>query len=178
MSRIKQIKLQSATGEARELLGAVKSTMGMVPNLLRIYANSPTALKAYLNFSGALQEGTFTPQEQEQIALVVAEANRCAYCLSVHSAFGKLAGLSEEETLNARKGFSSDRRISAMLQFALKIVEKRGFVGNEDLEEARHGGLTNEEITECVAHVAFNIYTTYFSHVVEADVDFPLVNPI
>ena len=174
MSRIRKIDPESATGEVRELLRIVKNRMGLVPNLVRILANSPAALKAYLNFSAALQGGALEPQVRERIALAVAEANNCEYCLSAHSTFGRVAGLSEEEILNARNGLSADERISCILQFAVKIVEKCGKVTDRDLEEARKEGLTDEEI---VASVAFNIYTTYFDHLVETEVDFPLAKP-
>ncbi len=178
MSRLKKINPDEVTGKTKELLSAVKSKMGMIPNLLRIYANAPAALEAYLNFSGALQQGVLNAQEREQISLVVSEANQCKYCLSAHTALGKMVGLKENEIFEARRGKSTDERISAMLKFALVIVEKRGFASNEDLEEARAAGLSDEEVVEVVANVAYNIFTNYFNHIADTDIDFPLAEPL
>ena len=118
------------------------------------------------------------PLVRERISLVVAEANGCEYCLSVHSTVGRVEGLSEKEILNARNGCSVDERISTTLQFAKKIVEQRGAVTDSDLREARNAGLTDEEIIEVVGNVAYNIFTSYFDHVVQAEIDFPLAKPI
>ena len=178
MSRINKINPDEASGKSKELLDTVKSKMGMVPNILRIYANAPAALEAYLNFSGALQQGVLNAKEREQISLVVSEANQCEYCLSAHSAVGKMVGLKENEILEARRGKSTDERTAAILEFALLIVEKRGFVSNEELENARSAGLSDEEIVEIIANVAYNIFTNYFNHVVETDIDFPLAEPL
>ena len=53
MSRINQISPEAATGKSKELLDAVKSKLGLVPNLTRALANAPAALEAYLQFSGS-----------------------------------------------------------------------------------------------------------------------------
>ena len=54
MNRIQQIDPAGATGKTKQLLDAVQSKLGIVPNLTRVLANAPAALEGYLNFSGAL----------------------------------------------------------------------------------------------------------------------------
>jgi hypothetical protein len=54
MSRIHQIAPDSATGQAKVLLDAVKGKLGLVPNITREMANSPAVLEGYLGLSGAL----------------------------------------------------------------------------------------------------------------------------
>ena len=54
MNRITQIDPAQATGKTKQLLDAVQSQLGIVPNLTRVLANAPAALEGYLNFSGAL----------------------------------------------------------------------------------------------------------------------------
>lgn len=57
MSRITAIDPATATGKNSELFAAVKSKLGMVPNLMRTFGQSPTVLEAYLGFSGTLATG-------------------------------------------------------------------------------------------------------------------------
>ena len=38
----------------------------------------------------------------QAINLAVSQANECNYCLAAHTALGKMAGFSEEETLDLR----------------------------------------------------------------------------
>lgn len=174
MSRVPTIDPKQATGKSKQLLDGVQAKLGMTPNLMRAMANSPAVLDAYLQFSGALSHGELPAKTREQIALAVAEANSCAYCLSAHSAIGKSAGLTAEQIRDARLGTAVDERTSAILKFAAQLVEKRGLVSDADLAEARDAGVSDAEITEVVAGTALNLFTNYFNHVVETKVDFPM----
>lgn len=178
MSRIELVDPKQAEGKQKELLDGIQKKLGMTPNIMRSLATSPAALQAYLGFSGALAEGKLDAKVREQIALTVAEANGCDYCLAAHSAVGGMVGLSKDEIYDARLGTSSDGRIAAALRFARTIVEKRGWVGNEDLETVRNAGFDDGEISEIVANVAFNTFTNYFNHVAETPIDFPKVEAL
>lgn len=48
MARIHVVNPQTATGEAKTLLDAVQAKLGVAPNFLRVLANSPEALGAFL----------------------------------------------------------------------------------------------------------------------------------
>jgi uncharacterized peroxidase-related enzyme len=164
---------ETATGTTKELLGAVKSKLGLVPNMVRAMANSPAALNAYLQFSGALAGGSLSAKSREQIALAVGQANECDYCLSAHSALGKMAGLTPDQIRDSRQGTSPDGKTDALLRFSRKLVETRGQVSDGDVAAVRRAGLTDGEIAEVVAGVALNIFTNYFNHVAATDIDFP-----
>ncbi len=172
MSRIETVNPAQATGKAKELLDGVKSKLGMTPNLMRVMANSPAVLDAYLKFSGTLGSGDLPAKTREQIALTVGQANSCDYCLSAHSAIGKMVGLSADQILDSRRGSSSEPTTNAVLRFARQLVDKRGLVSDADLEAVRSAGLNDGAIAEIVANVALNIFTNYFNHVAETEIDF------
>jgi uncharacterized peroxidase-related enzyme len=129
--------------------------------------------RAYLGFSQALAGGRLPRRLREQIALTVGEANACTYCVAAHTALGRRAGLTEQETKEARRASSHDRKEHAALEFARKVVQDRGVVADEDLEQLRRAGYTDGEVGEIVANVALSIFTNYFNHVAGTDVDFP-----
>ena len=176
MPRLNSIDPKEATGKAKELLDGVKAKIGMVPNLMRTFANSPAALEGYLNFSGALGGGLLDAKLREQIALTVADANSCEYCLSAHTAIGKMVGLNETELVASRRAASSDAKTEAALKFAHQLVVKRGEVLNSEIADVRAAGYNDGEITEIVANVALNIFTNYFNHVAQTVIDFPKVS--
>ena len=126
MARIVTIDPQSSTGKAKTLLDAVQSKMKMVPNLMRVLASSPAALEGYLNFNEALSHGLLSGKLRELISVVVAEANGCEYCLSAHTAIGKMVGWKEEDILASRKFNSGDPKIDAALRFSRNLVSRRG----------------------------------------------------
>jgi len=178
MSRINQLNPEAATGRAKELLGAVKSKLGLVPNMTRAMANSPAVLDGYLQFSGALNKGALPAKVREQIALAVSEANGCNYCLSAHSAIGKMVGLTAEQIRDSRLGTAVDPKTDALIRLARKVVESRGRVNDADLEDVREAGFDDGVIAEVVAHVALNVFTNYFNELAETDIDFPRAEPL
>jgi uncharacterized peroxidase-related enzyme len=173
MSRIHSVA-RDGNSKTRDLLGAVEKKMGRVPNLIATMAQSSAVLEAYFGFSQGLAGGSLSASLREQIALTVSEANQCNYCLAAHSFLGGKTGLSRSEIHDARHGLASDEKANAALIFARKIVEERGHVSDEDVEEVRHAGYTDGEIAEIVANVALSIFTNYFNHVAETEIDFPL----
>ncbi|MBI3886455.1 MAG: carboxymuconolactone decarboxylase family protein [Opitutae bacterium] len=173
MSRIPALDPLHATGPTAQLFTAVKSKLGMVPNLMRTFGHSPAVLQGYLGFSGALATGTLGGKVGEQIALAVSETNTCDYCLATHSLLGQGAGLSPAAITDARLAGASDPKTDALLKFAAVVVESRGLVSDAALVAVRAAGATDAEIVETVAHVALTILTNYTNHVAQTVVDFP-----
>ncbi len=173
MPRIQPVNTANADEATTQVLEAAKKKMGGVPNLLSTMANSPAVANSYLAFSNAIGEGTLSASLRERIALAVGQANDCNYCLAAHSTLGKMAGLSEDEMFKARAGTASDAKDAAIIGFSRKLVENRGNVSDGDLETIRVAGVSDGEIGEIVANVALNIFTNYFNHVADTDVDFP-----
>ena len=86
-----------------------------------------------------------------------------------------MQGLSDQELLDSRRATSSDSRVDAALQFALRVVETHGWVSDADLASLRAASYSDTEISEIVAVVMFVTFTNYFNHVAETEVDFPRV---
>lgn len=97
MSGLKAIDPERATGQAKQLLDAVHSTLGMAPNMAKAMANAPAVLRGWIDLDGALHGGRLDAQLREKIALTVAEANGCDYCLSAHTAIGGMVGVEAGE---------------------------------------------------------------------------------
>jgi AhpD family alkylhydroperoxidase len=142
---------------------------------MKTLASAPAALEAYLNFGAALGAGRLDAKFREQIALAVAQANSCEYCLSAHSAIGQLVGLKPEELLASREAHAEDPKRDAGLQFAQALVVQRGEVSDQSIAQVKAAGYTDGDIAEIVANVAVNIFTNYFNHVARTEVDFPNV---
>jgi uncharacterized peroxidase-related enzyme len=177
MTRLPALDPQTATGKTKTLFDAVQKKLGRVPNLMRTLANAPAALEGYLGLSATLGTGTLNAKEREQLALAVAEANLCDYCLSAHTAIGGMVGLSTDDVAKARQATARDPKTTALLKLARSIVVNRGDIPDTDLAAARAAGLTDGEIVEATANVALNIFTNYINHVAQTVVDFPAVAP-
>jgi len=175
MARIKALNPETVEGKSKELLDKIKGKMGRVPNIFKTMAHSPAVLGAYLGFSGALDDSTLCPKLREKIALAVAEDNSCDYCLAAHSAIGKMAGLSPDEIAAARQASAQNPKADAALKFAKKLSRGRAVVNDADAQTLRDAGYTEGEILEIIAVVSLNIFTNYFNHVADPEIDFPKV---
>lgn len=175
MSRITTVSNDNANTEQAELFEGIHASLGTVPNFLRVLANSPTALKAFLGLHAIANEGSLKPQTRERIALALAEKNSCKYCLSAHSAIAQGAGLSREEIDASRDGASADAREAAAIQFALALAEHKGDVSNSELLAVRNAGFNDADIVEIITHTGMNILTNILAKSSRVAIDFPTV---
>ena len=174
--RIPSVDIDNATGSNKKYFDLLQNTLGTVPNMARAMAQSPGVLEGYMGLSGALSKGTLGRKLGEEIALAVAGTNQCDYCASVHSAIGKLTGLTESQLTDAIQGKGVDAKGSAAIRFANVILEKRGRISDADFKAVIDAGYTTAEAGEIVAHVAVNVFTNYFNNVAGTEIDFPKVS--
>lgn len=164
-------------GPAADIVDTVKAKVGRVPNIFATMARSPAVLEGFLAFNGALDGGLLSPALREQIALTVAGANGCNYCASAHTAVARGAGVDRIEAALNLNGTATEPRTAAILGFAQAVVAARGRLPESasTLNELRNAGVSDPEIVEILAHIGLNLFTNYFNHVVETEIDFPLV---
>jgi len=175
MTRINIVTHASANAEQKALFDAIHSQLGIVPNFLKVFANSPEALRAFLGLYGIASSGSLDPQTRERIALALAQQNSCAYCLSAHSAIGRKHGLDSAEIEANRGGSSHDARAAVAVKFARSLVEHTGEVTTAELQEMRAAGYSDADIVEVITHVGMNLLTNILGKASRVDIDFPKV---
>jgi len=175
MSRIMVIDNDNANPEQKELLDAIQSQLGMVPNFLKVVANSPAALRAFLGLHSIASEGSLEAPTRERIALALAEQNACQYCVSAHSAMGRKAGLNEAEIEANRAGTSQDIKAAAAVKFAAALSEHKGQVTTAEILEVRNAGYSESDIVEIITHVGLNLLSNIIGKASQIEIDFPKV---
>lgn len=175
MARVNVVDPKTASGETKELLDGVQQALGSTPNFIRVLANSPSALRAFLGLYQIASSGSLERPTRERIALAVAEQNACQYCVSAHTAIGRKAGLDGAEMLKNRLGQSADPKAEAALKLATSLVEHVGAVSDAELVAARRAGLGDAEIIEIITHVTLNVFTNVLAKATRIDIDFPKV---
>lgn len=176
MARINVVTHETASAEQKALFDAIQSQLGIVPNFLKVFANSPEALKAFLGLHGIANGGSLDPQTRERIALALAQQNACEYCLSAHTAIGRKAGLTGAEIEANRAGTSQDAKAAAAVKFARAINDHTGDVTNAELADVRSAGYSEADIVEIITHVGMNILTNLIGRASRVEIDFPKVD--
>jgi len=175
MSRINVVDRDSANSEQKALFDGIQAQLGMVPNFLKVFANSPAALRAFLGLYAIAGEGSLDPQTRERIALALAQQNACEYCVSAHTAIGRKAGLDAAEIEANRAGTSQDAKAAAAVKFARALVAHMGEVTTAELLEVRNAGYNEAQIVEIITHVGLNILTNILGKASRVGIDFPTV---
>jgi len=175
MSRITTVSNEAASTEQSSLLNAIHGQLGMVPNFLRVFANSPDALKAFLGLHHIANNGSLDAATRERIALALAQKNECEYCLSAHTAIGRKAGLNGSEIEANRAGSSHDAKAAVAVRFARALAENNGEVTTAEIQSMRNVGYTDADIVEVITHVGMNVLTNILGKASRVDIDFPRV---
>lgn len=87
---------------------------------------------------------------------------------------GKRAGLTEEQTVTIGKGeVDFEPKLGALLTLVRASVSDVGYVPDEVWQSALAAGWRDAELTEVSVHIALNLFTNHFNHLVETDLDIP-----
>jgi len=175
MPAIRPINVDAATGATADTLATVKKLFGNVPNVFSTLAHSTAALQSYFGIRQALAAGGLSGVQHELIALAVAQANGCQYCLSAHTAIGGMMGAKADEIAAARRGHATDPRNDAILSLAREVVDKRGRLTPAQVAAYKARGLSDADMLEIVASVVHNVLTNYVNELAGTDIDFPVV---
>ena len=175
MSTLHAVDPNDAQGNAQELLGQFVQTLGRAPMMVRVMANSPAILGAYMNFNHASEQLRSPVSLRTLIAAAVSQALKGEYVLSVAAALGQKEGVSTEEIDAARHAQSNDPRVALVLDFAREIADKKGQIDPQKIDALHQAGYDDEEIVEFTGLVALNVFRNYFNLVAQTEVDFPHV---
>jgi AhpD family alkylhydroperoxidase len=161
----------------QEIFDNLNKGLGMVPNLYAVMALSETALGNYLAFQNA--KTTFSNKEKQAVNLVVSQVNECHYCQSAHTLLGTMNGLTEEQTIEIRKGNAPfDSKLNALVVLAKEITAKKGFASTETIDAFITAGYTKGQVVELVFLVAEKTAMNYVHAITKVDIDFPLAKVI
>lgn len=174
MKNLEILSREQAPANAQAIFDNLKQKLGMVPNLYATAANSPSALQGILEYGATLGKGALSQKEIEAIALVVSQVNGCDYCLSAHTAVGKMVGYSEEQTLQLRKAAIEDEKLRALTTLAKAIAETKGRPEQGLVDNFFAAGYSKAALVDVLGFVAVNTFNNYLNNLVETTIDFPL----
>ncbi|ARP81792.1 alkylhydroperoxidase [Bordetella genomosp. 8] len=175
MNNLNFVPAAEATGHAAQIYAAIKGAVGMVPNAyVGIGSNSPHALEAALNLDAALKKGSLGGREIEAVKLVVSDAAKCDYCLAAHTMIGKMNGITPGAMTALRRGQpSGDAKLDALSSFARTLVETRGPVPVEAVQDVRSAGYSDAQIVDVMLAITSITFTNLFNRVNATTLDFP-----
>ena len=172
MTKFAPHSLTTAPEASRPGLAAAHKKLGFVPNMLGVLAESPATLEAYQKLQEILGKSSFTPAEQQFLALVVSVANGCTYCTAAYSLVAGNAGVAKPVIEAVRDGGPiADKRLRALREFAFAVVERRGRVGDAEVQTFLAAGFTKAQVLEVLVAAAFKLISNYANHIAGVPLD-------
>jgi uncharacterized peroxidase-related enzyme len=158
--------------ENRNLFDTLKEKIGFVPNIYATYAISDNALGRYLNFANG--KTSLSNREKEAVNLIVSQVNGCRYCQAAHTAVAKMNGFAEDQILEIRTGsVSFDTKLDALVRTAKSLVENRGSVDKEILDDYFKEGYDQSNLVDLILAVGEKTITNYLHKISDIPIDFP-----
>jgi uncharacterized peroxidase-related enzyme len=159
ISRFPVPELGDLPEDVREQILQVQERTGFVPNVFLVLAHRPDEFRAFFAYYDALmaREGELSKAEREMIVVATSAANHCLYCVVSHGAmlriFAKEPLLADQIATNYTKAPITDRQ-RAMLDFALLMANDSHLASDDDFEELRAHGFTDDDIWDIGAITA------------------------
>ena len=168
-------KREEVSNTNQAIFDNLEKAVGFVPNLFATYAHSENALQNYLNLSNA--KTSLKAKEKEVVNLAVSEVNQCTYCLSAHTAIGKMNGFTEDQILELRAGQASfDNKLDALARLSRNLTENRGAAQDAVVENFFEAGWTKENLVDTIVLVGDKTISNYLHKTTKVPVDLSLIH--
>ena len=151
----------------------LNKAIGMVPNLYATLAYSDNALANYVGFQSG--KTSLRAKEKEAVNLIVSQVNGCIYCLSAHTAIGKMNGFTDEQIIEIRKGSATfDAKLDALVKLAKNITETKGKADSNLVDNFFAAGYNEGSLADLIVLIGDKTIMNYLHNLTEVPVDFPV----
>jgi uncharacterized peroxidase-related enzyme len=156
MSRLPLRTIADAPDTAKAALTGAETTNGYLPNLLRILANAPVALEAYLTVSGINARGSLSLAEREAVQITAAAVHGCGFCLAGHTAVAEKKARLDQSVIGALRNRQTapEPKLNAVARFTEAVIAARGAISDEKLAEFKEAGFDDQAALEVVLGVS------------------------
>lgn len=174
MSTFRLHDVESAPEESKPILENSQKTMGMIPNLHAVLAESPQTLKAYGTLHELFSNTSFNRDEITVVWQTINVENECTYCVPAHTAIAKQMGVSDDISQALRdEAPLPDDKLEALRTFTQQVMAKRGNVEKADLDAFFKAGYGHQKVLEVVLGLAQKTISNYVNHMAETPLDEP-----
>ncbi len=146
---------------------------GTLPTLVAVMAESAGVMEAYETLHKLLMTKTgFTPAEVQLLALTISRRNGCDYCMAAHSwraAQSKGMGPTIDAIRNDKP--IPDAKMAALADFANLMLDKQGWLTQEDIKPFLAAGFQRRQVMEVVLAISWKTLSNFVNHMADTPVD-------
>lgn len=159
---------------SRPLLEDSQKNVGMIPGLHAIMAESPEALQAYKQLHGLFKQSSLGTVETHVVWLTLNVYHECHYCVPAHTALAKMDKVPDDVIAALREDRPlADQRLETLRGFAKALADKRGQVGEAEVQAFLDAGFTKRNLLDLYVGLAQKVMSNYINHIAETPLDEP-----
>jgi uncharacterized peroxidase-related enzyme len=156
--------------ELRDRYTDVAERSGFLPNVFGALSWRPAEAAAFFAYHDALMDKEtpgLSKGDRELIVVATSAANDCLYCVVAHGAIARIRTrdpyLADQVAVDWRKAPLS-HRMHAVLDVAVRLAVEPAAVTAADLDRLREQGLTEDDVWDVGAIVAFFALSNRLAH--------------
>jgi alkylhydroperoxidase family enzyme len=154
--------LDSAPERSKPALQQLQSAFGMIPNLIGAMSTSPVLINSLVGLFGNVHGGSFTEPQIQTVLLTDAVTNASTWAVAFHTALALKEGIDPADVQAIRDGrLPKDSKLAALSALARTMIEKRGRLDDQDVDQFIAAGFGKDHALEVVAIVAASTITNY-----------------
>ncbi|MCB8883933.1 carboxymuconolactone decarboxylase family protein [Acidisoma cellulosilytica] len=154
--------IKSAPEGSKPGLQTLQSAFGMLPNIAGAIATSPLLINSLVGLFGNVHGGSFTEPQIQIVLLTDAVTNASTWAVAFHTALALEAGIDPADVQAIRNGrLPKDGKLSALSALARTMIEKRGRLDDQDVDQFIAAGFGKDHALEVIAIVAASTITNY-----------------
>jgi AhpD family alkylhydroperoxidase len=166
--------IESAPEQSKPALQQLQSAFGMIPNVAGAMATSPVLINSLVGLFGNVHGGSFTEAQIQTVLLTDAATNACSWAVAFHTALALKEGLDPADVQAIREGrLPKDAKLAALSLLAKTMIEKRGRLGEQDVDRFIAAGFGKDHALEVIAIVAASTITNYTGSITNIPLEAP-----
>jgi alkylhydroperoxidase family enzyme len=159
-----------------KLIAQSTKAYGFLPKLHAVMAAAPIAYQAYLqNFDAFTQQSSLSPLEQQVVMMTANYENRCHYCTAGHSMLMTMYKMPADVIEALREGKPiADSKLETLRSFTRLLIERRGHVGDAELQKFEDAGYTKAQALEVLVGLSAKLLSNFTNALAHTELDAPV----
>ena len=163
---------ESAPQGSQATLAAAEGAMGFIPNLYGVFAESPALVSAYASIGEIFERSSLRVKERQVVLLTVSFENECNYCMAAHSTIAGMQNVPDAIVEAIRNGDPiPDDKLEALAVFTRKVVQKRGWLEEQDVKEFLDAGYARAQVLDVILGIGLKTLSNYTNHIADIPLD-------
>jgi alkylhydroperoxidase family enzyme len=159
---------------SRALLQKSRTTLGFIPNLHAVMAESPAVLEAYQSLHELFQQTSFSADEMTVVWQTLNVENECYYCVAAHTAIANAMKVDATITDALRNDTElPSPKLQILHETTLEISRSHGRPSEATLDAFFAAGYKQRHVLEIILGVSQKVLSNYVNHIADTPVDRP-----